>query len=91
MNHNLQRFESLLLNEHYFRVLHSSGLPVYVFPKQRTELVAYDTVEDTTGLLRIYQIHIDLTGCLDGGSNRLFGNLVKADALGLFHRDAESR
>ena len=34
MSQSLQKFESSLLGECYYRVLHGSGLPVYVFPKR---------------------------------------------------------
>ena len=40
MSENVQTFESKWLGERYYRVLHASGLPVYVFPKEMTAAYA---------------------------------------------------
>lgn len=40
-----QRFESDFLGEAYFRVLHESGLPVYVYPKQTSTVHALFAVD----------------------------------------------
>ena len=37
-------FSSALLGERYFRILHNSGLPIYVFPKKLTTTFAYFAV-----------------------------------------------
>lgn len=36
----MKEFKSALLREHYYEIIHRSGLPVYVFPKKLTATYA---------------------------------------------------
>ena len=54
-------------------------------PQQRADLITNDTVKNTSCLLGIDQIHINLTRLLDRGLDRGLGNLIEGDAHGLLH------
>ena len=59
-----------------------------LFPEQRAELIAHNTVKDTTRLLGIHQVIVDVPRLFDAPLNDVFRNFVKGDALGLAVRQA---
>jgi len=58
-------------------------------PQDRRELETNDTVEDTTRLLRIYQVHVDMPGILYCVQDRIFGDFVENDAFSLIGFQAQ--
>ena len=50
-------------------------------PKHRRELETYQTVQYTAGLLGIHQVHIQMTGLLDGLQDGWLGYFVEDNAV----------
>ncbi len=48
-----------------------------LLPQHRGDLVAVEPVEDPPGLLGLDEVHVDVAGRLDGGLDRLLGDLVE--------------
>ena len=63
--------------------LHTTGTKssFYFCPENRTDLISHDTIQHTTRLLRIYQIHVDITCIFQGCLYRTFSDLVKTDPV----------
>ncbi len=53
-------------------------------PKQRREFVADNPVENTSRLLGIHKIHVNVTGMTDAFRDNIFRYFVECDALRLF-------
>src|SRR5579862_4256365 len=51
----------------------------HLIPEQRGNLITYDAVENSPGLLRVDQVYIDLPRMLERGANRLRRNFVERD------------
>ena len=60
-----------------------------LLPQQRGQLVTHNSVQNTTGLLGIYQIIIDVPGGLNGLPNHFLGNFIKGNPLGLAVRQVQ--
>ena len=52
-------------------------------PQEGRQLVAYDAVEDAARLLRVDQIDVNVARVVDAVFDRLLGDLVEGDALGI--------
>ena len=52
-----------------------------LLPQHRADLVAVQAVEDAAGLLRVDEVHVDVTRVGDRALDRLLGDLVEHDAL----------
>ena len=57
-----------------------------LLPKKRADAVAYETVQNSSGLLRIHKVHVNIPGILYGFLYRISGDLVKCDPLVLLLR-----
>ena len=62
-----------------------------LLPEQRTDQITHHTVQDTPGLLGIYQIHIDLPGSLDRILYCIFRNLIEGDTIHLLWIELQCR
>ena len=60
-----------------------------VLPKQRRDLISYDSVKDSSCLLGVYKAHIDVAGLFDRRLDHALGDLVEGDSLRLFDRYSE--
>ena len=71
--------------------LHAAGRqsPTHTRPQQRREAVAYDAVENASGLLRIDPVLFDRARVLERLGQRGRGHLIEHDALGALGRNAE--
>ena len=56
----------------------------HLLPQQGRKLIANDTVQNSSGLLGIHQIIVDLTGLTDGLGDRFLGDGIEGDPVGLF-------
>ena len=63
--------------------LHASGgeAAADFVPQQRRDLIADDAVEDAAGLLRVYQVTVNLTRMPKGLLHRFLRDLIKGDAV----------
>ena len=59
-------------------------------PEKRTDLISHQTVQDSSGLLCIHQILIDLAGMLDGLLDLGLGDLVKFDTAVLIRLNPQN-
>ena len=59
------------------------------FPKIGADLLSHDSVEDSTRLLRVDEIHIDGMRFLDTALYGLFGDLIERNAICVFGFNAE--
>ena len=74
-----------LYDKTYGNTLHTTGREggLHLAPQHGRQLETYQTVEHTTGLLGIHQVHVQRARMLDGIKDSGFGNLVEHDTLGL--------
>ena len=56
----------------------------HLFPQQIADGIANDSVQYTSCLLCIYQIHIDFSGLCDGFFNSRFGDFIECDSADIF-------
>ena len=87
MMNNSQIFTSELLSEKYYKIVHKSGLPIYVFPKDRTGTYAIFSTK-FGGAVSKYVINgeereIPL-GCAHFLEHKMFDNKDKAGADDIF-------
>ena len=53
-------------------------------PEDRREFETYEPVQDPAGLLGIHKVHVNVPRCLDCVENRILGDFVEYDSLGVF-------
>ena len=65
--------------------LHTAGgqTALDLAPEERRQLIADDTVENAARLLGVYQVDVDVARVFDARADRLLGDLVEGDALGI--------
>ena len=62
----------------------------YALPKERAQLIAHDSIKNSSCLLSVYKVHINLSGIFDSSLYRRFRNLVESNSSRVFNRDTES-
>src|SRR4029453_7473401 len=62
--------------------------PPDLVPEQRADLVAHETVEDATRLLRIHHLLVDLGRVIERGEDAFLGDLVEHQPANLFQVSA---
>ena len=53
-------------------------------PQQRRKLIAHNAIQQTAGLLGIYQVHVNGAGCGNRLADHALGDFVEGDAAGFF-------
>ena len=77
---------ALALNdESYSHALHASGRQcgLHLAPQYGRKLESHESVEHSSCLLGIDEVHVEMTGMLDGIKDGGGGNLVEYDAVGI--------